>query len=144
MIDHLTANDIVHLNERIIRAHGGSFAPPENLREEDDLNALTDEAATDDYPKLTDKAAFYLHSIITREIFLDANESTALLAARTFVLLNGGVFHKKLKAVARNDRQIPENAAGKQEILLQLTQGVRSEAYSLDDLREWFRRNVRA
>jgi prophage maintenance system killer protein len=142
MIDHLTTNDIVHLNERIIRAHGGHFTPPENLREEEALNTLTDEAATDTYPRLADKAAFYLHAIITRKIFLDANESTALLAARTFVFLNGGVFHKKLKVVTQNGRQIPKDAVGNQDILLKLLAEVSSDSLSLDDLREWFGRNV--
>lgn len=142
MIDHLTTNDIVHLNERTIRAHGGSFTPPENLREEEALNTLTDEAATDNHPKLTDKAAFYLHAIISQKIFLDANERTALLASRTFILLNGGVFHKKLKVVTQNDRQIPEDAVGNQEIWLKLVAEVSSGMLVLDNLREWFRRNV--
>ena len=144
MIDHLTSNDIVHLNERTIRAHGGSFTPPENLREEEALNALTDEASSDNYPRLADKAAFYLHAIITRNVFLDANESTALLAARTFVFMNGGAFHKKLKVVTDNDRQIPEGAAGDQAILLKLLAEVSSGSLSLEDVREWFGRNVNA
>lgn len=142
MIDHLTSNDIVHLNERIIRAHGGTFKPPENLREEETLNSLTSEVATGNYPGLSDKAAFYLHAIIDRKIFLDANESTALLAARTFVFLNGGRFHKKLKVVTRNDRQIPENASGNQDILIKLVEETSSGSLVFDDLREWFGRNV--
>ncbi len=143
-MDHLTSNDIVHLNERTIRAYGGSFKPPENLREEEKLNTLANEATMDKHPKLSDKAAFYLHSIITRKVFLDANERTALLAARTFVFLNGGMFHKKLKVVTRNEHQIPGNAKGNQEILLNLIEEVSSGSLPLDDLREWFGRNVNA
>jgi prophage maintenance system killer protein len=142
MIDHLTTNDIVHLNERTIRAHGGAFAKPENLREEKRLNDITDEAATDSHLRLTDKAAFYLHSIITQEVFLNATERTALLAARTFVLLNGGVFHKKLKVANQNDKKIPKNADGNQEIWLKLVAQVSSGDLSLENLREWFGRNV--
>lgn len=144
MIDHLTSNDIVHLNERVIRVYGGTFTPPENLREEEVLNTISDEASSDRYPKLTDKAAFYLHAIITHEIFLDANERTALLAARTFVLLNGGMFHKKLKVVSKNGRQIPEDATGNQDLLLKLIEEISSGDLSIDGLREWFRRNVSA
>lgn len=142
MIDHLTANDIVHLNERTIRTHGGSFTQPENLRAEETLNELTNSAATDSHPRLTDKAAFYLYRIITQEIFLNANERTALLAARTFVLLNGGTFHKKLKVVNHDGKQIPENAAGNKEIWLSLIAQISSADLTLENLREWFGRNV--
>lgn len=142
MIDHLTANDIVHLNERTIRAHGGTFSSPENLREEETLNTLTEEASSDRHQKLAGKAAFYLHAIIAQEIFLDANDRTALLAVRTFILLNDGVFHKKLKVVSQNDKKIPKNAAGNEEIWLQLVAQTSSGDLSLENLQEWFRRNV--
>lgn len=142
MIDYLTTNDVVHLNERVIRAYGGSFTPPENLREEETLNALTETVQSGEYRKPADKAAVYFHAIISKEIFLDANERTALLAARTFLVLNGGVFHKKLKAVARNERQIPKNGKGNQEIWLNLIAETKAGRLEADDLREWFGRNV--
>ncbi|TXF90619.1 hypothetical protein FUA23_05865 [Neolewinella aurantiaca] len=142
MTDHLTANDIVHMNERCIRAYGGTFTPPENLSDEEVLNKVVEEAAAEQLQKPASKAAFYFHAIITRKAFLDANESTALLASRTFILLNGGSFHKKLKVVAQNEQQIPENAAGNQQIWLRLVAQTSSGALSLENLEEWFSRNT--
>jgi death-on-curing protein len=141
MTNHLTANDIVHLNERTIRTHGGTFTPPENLADEEALATLTDLAATPEFPTLADKAALYFYTIITQQLFRDANERTALLAARMVVLLNGGSFHKKLKKVTVEERDIPGTGQGT-DIWTALTKEVSTATISQPDLREWFARNT--
>lgn len=141
MIDYLTQADLAHLNERTIKAHGGTFKPPENLADEEILTALIDAIATDDFPRLADKAAAYFHGIITQQPFLEANERTALLAARTFVLLNGGTFHKKLKAVEVARRRIPAEGNGR-EIWLFLAVETKSRQVALAACQEFFRRNI--
>lgn len=142
MIDYLTQADLAHLNERTIKAHGGHFAAPDNLTDEDTLTALIDEVATEIYPRLADKAAAYFHGIITKEIFKDANGRTALLAARTFVLLNGGVFHKKLKAVEVDGRRVPAEGNGR-EIWFYLVHEVVSGEMTTKELQEWMEKNTR-
>lgn len=142
MTDYLTQADLAHLNERTIKAHGGHFAPPENIANEEALIALLDEVATDAFPRLADKTAAYFHGIITQKIFQDANDRTALLAARTFVLLNGGAFHKKLKAVEISGRRVPSEGNGR-EIWIFLVQESAVGKLSLPNVQEWFRSNTR-
>ncbi|SEQ85822.1 type II toxin-antitoxin system death-on-curing family toxin [Neolewinella agarilytica] len=142
MIDYLNENDLAHLNERTIKAHGGQFEGPDNLANQDSLTALLEEIAADGLPHLGDKAAAYMYGIISQHIFLDANPRTALLAARTFVRLNGGTFHKKLKVVEYNGQQVPAHAKDRAAIWRQLTMEITSGALSLDACREWFRRNT--
>jgi len=142
MTDYLTQADLAHLNERTIKAHGGHFEAPENLADEAALIALLDTTASDDFPRLADKAAAYFHGIIAQNIFQDANERTALLAARTFVLLNGGAFHKKLKAVEIERRRVPAEGNGR-EIWLYLVQETASGILPLAYAQEWFGRNTR-
>jgi len=142
MIDYLTRTDLVHLNERTIKTHGGHFEAPENLADEETLIALLDAICTDDFPHLSDKAAAYFHGIITNKVFQDANARTALLAARTFVLLNGGAFHKKLKAVEADGRRVPAEGNGR-EMWLLLVNGVVSEEITVKELQEWMKKNIR-
>lgn len=142
MMDYLTENDLAHLNERTIKAHGGQFAAPDNLADQDALTALLEEIAAEGLPHLGDKAATCLHGIISQNIFLDANPRTALLAARTFVRLNGGSFHKKLKLVEHDGQQIPAQGKGNTAIWWQLIREVANGDISLDACREWFRRNT--
>ena len=142
MIDYLTENDLVHLNERTIISHGGQFEAPDNLADQDALTTLLEEIAADGFPHLGDKAAAYMYGIINQHIFLDANPRTGLLAARTFVRLNGGTFHKKLKVVEYNGQQIPAHAEDRAAIWSQLSIEITSGALSLDACREWFRRNM--
>lgn len=142
MIDYLTENDLVHLNERTIKTHGGQFMAPDNITDRDVLAALLEEISADDLPGFSDKAAAYMQGIISRKIFHDANPRTALLAARTFIRLNGGKFHKKLKIVEQDGQPVPSQAKGNAAIWWQLTTGVASGNISLDACREWFRRNI--
>jgi len=142
MIDYLTENDLAHLNERTTKAHGGQFEAPDNLADRDALTALLEEIATDRLPQLGDKAGAYLFGLANGSLFKDANPRTALLAARPFVRLNGGTFHKKLKVVEYDGQKIPSFGKGNAGIWWQLTTEVGSGTISLDACREWFRRNV--
>jgi len=142
MIDYLTENDLAHLNERTIKAHGGQFEAPDNLADQDELTTLLEEIATDELPQLGDKAAAYLFGLATGSLFKDANPRTALLAARTFVRLNGGSFHKKLKIVEQDGKQVPAQGKGNSAVWWQLTTEVASGETSLIACREWFRRNI--
>jgi|GEM_PF-1498291 len=143
MTDHLTRADLAHLNERTIRAHGGTFTAPENLADEAALTTLLDTVASDDLSRLADKAAAYFYGIINIRVFQDANGRTALLAARTFVLLNGGIFHKKLKAVEVDERRIPAEGNGR-EIWFSMTTETSHNHLSPDDCRAWFAANLTA
>lgn len=142
MIDYLNESDLSHLNERTIKAHGGIFEPPENIADREALTALLEEITSETFPKIGDKAAAYLHGIITRDLFLDANARTGLLAARTFVWLNDGAFHRKLKVVDYEGSRVPAEGKGTNNILYHLVREVAAGAISLPACQEWFRRNI--
>ena len=147
MIDFLTENDIVHINERTARAHGGKFEPPTNYLHEEALVYLVEAAGSEVfgapmYPSPSDKAAHYMFSIISNHVFQDGNKRTGLQAARTFVQLNGGAFHKKLKAVEVDGRRVPSEGKGTKDIWFYLTMEMAAGAVSLEETREWFKRNT--
>ncbi|MFT7121377.1 MAG: prophage maintenance system killer protein [Neolewinella sp.] len=143
MIDYLNGNDIVHINERTIRAHGGKFEAPHNLVDEEALAPIVESIANQSFNHLGDAAAAYLFQIIRHQPFLQANERTALQAARTFVHLNGGAFHKKIKAVEVDGRRVPSEGNGR-EIWVKLVLEVRDGSVSLENLIEFMSRNIRA
>lgn len=141
MINYLNGNDIVHINERTIRAHGGKFEAPHNLVDEEALAPIVESIANQGFNHLGDAAAAYLFQVIRHQPFLQANERTALQAARTFVHLNGGTFHKKIKAVEVDGRRVPSEGNGR-EIWVYLAKEVASEELSLEVCEEFFRRNI--
>lgn len=144
MIDYLTQNDLVHINERTLKAHGGIFNPPHNIWEgtEEKVAAIIESINSGPDKNLANIAARYFYEMLEQGFFMTANERTALLAARLFLFLNGGKFHRKLKAVEFQGQRIPASGNSTTDIWIRLVSEAESKEISLPACQEWFRRNV--
>ena len=78
------------------------------------------------YPSIHDKAAVYMHSIISNHVFQDGNKRTGLEAALLFLELNNHRINPNLN----NDA------------LYDFTMQVADGSLSLDEVREWFHTNI--
>lgn len=141
MMDFLSANDLVHLNERACRTLSIKFYAPDEATEAR-LATMVDRLETTGSNQLADKAAGYFHDLLTTTYFASATRATALLAARTFVELNGGSFHKKLKVITSGGADVPAKGVPAQDIWLNLVAEVADGEISPPALEEWFRRNT--
>lgn len=75
----LTKEDIILINQRTIVKHGGNFVPPFNLLNPSSLDYLVEAVNVSIfgqpmYPSLSDKAAYYMHSIIANHVFQYGNK----------------------------------------------------------------------
>ncbi len=120
--------------------HGGNFVPPSNFLKEESLDYLI-EAATAEmfgkklYPEITDVAALYFHSIISNHIFQDGNKRTGLLAALTFLNLNGfQIIEKRSVESLIHDLNY--------DFTYDFTLNTAAGKISLDECRAWFKKNV--
>lgn len=90
MIKHLSTEDVLLLHHLSIEKAGGSHG----LRDPGLLDAAVHRpqatfAGADLYPTLFEKAGALCHSLIKNHAFVDGNKRTSLLAAMTFLELNG-------------------------------------------------------
>lgn len=127
----LEKTDIIRINQRTIKAHGGNFIPPSNLLKEQPLDYVIEVVQSEMfgmplYPEIYDKAGVYLFNIIANHIFTDGNKRTGLEAALAFLKLNKYQIRLDLK----ND------------ILLAFVIKVASGESNLDECREWFKENI--
>lgn len=87
---YLTTEDVLLLHHLSIEKSGGSH----ELRDAGLLDAAVHRpqatfAGEDLYPTVFDKAGALCHSLIKNHAFVDGNKRTSLLAAMTFLELNG-------------------------------------------------------
>jgi death-on-curing protein len=93
MVTYLTSDQIIRLNKRTAEVHGGSFVPPHNLLHQDSLLYIIEAVEAEMfgqqmYQTVPDKAALYMHSIISNHVFQDGNKRTGLGAALAFCEIN--------------------------------------------------------
>ena len=116
---------IIAIHHRQIAEHGGT----EGLRDEGLLSSALARpqnlfAYGDPSPDLAALAAAYAFGIARDHPFLDGNKRTALIAARTFLLLNG------VNLKASQDEKVL--------IFLQLAEGLLTE----EELADWIRNRI--
>jgi len=116
---------IIAIHHRQMAEHGG----PEGLRDEGLLSSALARpqnlfAYGDPSPDLAALAAAYAFGIARDHPFLDGNKRTALIAARTFLLLNG------VNLKASQDEKVL--------IFLQLAEGLLTE----EKLADWIRNRI--
>lgn len=129
----LSKEAIILINRRTIERHGGNFVPPFNLLNGSSLDYLVEavDASLFDqpmYPSLSDKAAYYMHSIIANHVFQDGNKRTGLGAALVFLSLNETMLRDNLD-VEKNEVQFPNEA------LFDITIKVASSQIDLEELK---------
>lgn len=121
----LLEETIIAIHHRQIAEHGGS----EGLRDEGLLSSALARpqnlfAYSKPSPDLAALAAAYAFGIVRNHPFLDGNKRTGLIAARTFLLLNG------VDLKASQDEKVL--------ILLQLAEGVLTQ----EELADWIRNRI--
>ena len=89
-----TARQVCEVNRRMIEEFGGSFVPPNNVRNLDALEYILGSVRFSIfgrimYASLKEKAAAIAHHIISRHIFHDGNKRTAIHIAWEFLRSNG-------------------------------------------------------
>ena len=130
-MEYLEKADIILINKKTIEAHGGNFMPPSNLLKEQPLDYVIDVVQSEMfgaplYPEIYDKAGVYLFNIISNHIFTDGNKRTGLAAAISFLNFNGDRMRKDWG----------------NEVVLAFVLKVASGESSLDECREWFKKNI--
>jgi death on curing protein len=88
-----TIEQICDVNRRMITAFGGTFLPPQNLRNGASLEHTLTLIAHPvfgqiPYPSLHEKAAILMHHMITGHVFFDGNKRTAVHMAWEFLRSN--------------------------------------------------------
>ena len=127
----LTKIDIVHINYRTVKVHGGNFIEPHNFLHESNLDYIIEIIDAEMfgeplYPNLSDKASIYFYNIICNHIFSDGNKRTGLEAASAFLKLNR---HRLRKSMKHSD-------------LYDFVVSVASGQKTLEECREWFKNNI--
>ena len=127
----LTKTDIIVINYKTVKAHGGNYVPPYNFLHEDNLDYIVDIIEAEMfgaplYPTIADKRSVYFYNIICNHIFSDGNKRTGLEAA---VLFLGGNYHQ-LRSSLKNSE------------LFDFVTSVASGQVTLDECRAWFKDNI--
>lgn len=124
-MDYLTPEQVLFIHYRLIEETGGchgigdlallqsAIARPESTYGGDDL-----------YPDLLTKAASLMHSLIKNHPFIDGNKRTAITAAAIFLVRKG------YEITASNEE------------LEGFTLKVASEHVELEEISDWFGRNI--
>lgn len=115
------------IHQRQIAEHGGT----PGLRDEGLLKSALARphnrlAYSEQYPDFAQLAASYAHGIARNHPFIDGNKRTALIAARTFLLLNGRDFE-----ASQEDKYLT---------FMRLAEGAISEG----QLADWIRQNLKS
>jgi death-on-curing protein len=127
----LTKNDIIVINYKTVKAHGGNYIPPYNFLHEANLDYIIDIVDAEMfgeplYPNIADKASIYFYNIICNHIFSDGNKRTGLQAALLFLGANNHAL--------RHDMTNTE--------LFDFVTSVASGQLTLDDCRLWFQTHI--
>ena len=124
MTHYLTLEEIIYLNEQIIKASGGH----PGIRDFGLLHAAVERPKAsfgnkDLYTNLFAKAAALVHSLILNHSFVDGNKRTALAAMTRFLETN----NTTLKAT--------------NEVLVKLALTIEKKKYSIKSLGLWIKRH---
>lgn len=124
---YLTKKEIIFVNERTVKIHGGQYLKPFNFLNEGPLDYLVDIVSADlfgapIYPKISDKAGVYMFNLITNHIFQDGNKRTGLEIAILFLDMNG----------YRIDKKLPKDS------IYDFTIKVASGLSTLEECQSWF------
>ena len=127
----LTKADIIVINYKTVKAHGGNYVPPYNFLHEDNLDYIVDIIEAEMfgaplYPTIADKASVYFYNIICNHIFSDGNKRTGLEAAVLFL----GANYYQLRESLKNSE------------LFDFVTSVASCQVTLDECRAWFKDNI--
>ena len=127
----LTKADIIVINYKTVKAHGGNYVPPYNFLHEDNLDYIVDIIEAEMfgaplYPTIADKASVYFYNIICNHIFSDGNKRTGLEAAILFL----GSNYYQLRGSLKNSE------------LFDFVTSVASGQVTLDECRAWFKDNI--
>ena len=104
----LTKTDIIVINYKTVKAHGGNYVPPYNFLHEANLDYIIDIIEAEMfgeplYPEISDKASIYFYNIICNHIFSDGNKRTGLETAVLFLGANG---HQLSESLANIDLSV--------------------------------------
>jgi len=147
-MEFLTKEDIVLINRKTIKKHGGHFVPLFNFLNEPPLDYLVDavQAKMFDkplYPEIYEKAGVYMFNIISNHVFQDGNKRTGLGAALLFLRLNDFSLSHNLKKISTSkENTIPEKGESNNEILIEFTLEVAAGIISLEECQKWFKENI--
>jgi death-on-curing family protein len=105
-IQYLSVEDICEINKAAIRMYGGFVDRAGILRINNSLDYLVDAVRCSVfgktlYPRIPDKASFYLYHIIRSQPFYDGNKRTGMLTCRVFLLVNEWDYQPKLTTEER-------------------------------------------
>lgn len=139
--------EIITINKMTIDRHSGSFTPPANIKNEESFEYLIDAASAKMfgqpiYSSISDKAGFYMYSIITRHVFWDGAKRTGLESALLFLAYNGFELIDKLQKVNVNGKTVPEEGKTSNEILTNFALEVASSKLKEDEVQYWFEKNI--
>lgn len=151
---YLTKKVFLIINKRTVEKHGGNFTPPSNFLHEDSLDYLIEAVNAEMfgeelYPTISDKAGFFMFSVISNHIFQDGNKRTGLGAALLFLRLNDCRLRKDLQNVdgiiedllsIDNPSKIEVNPT--RQVLANFTLGVASGKIDLKGCQKWFAKNI--
>ena len=127
----LTKNDIIVINYKTVKVHGGNYVPPYNFLHEANLDYIVDIVDAEMfgeplYPSISDKASVYFYNVICNHIFSDGNKRTGLESAVFFL--------------GENDFRL-RRSLGETE-LFDFVTSVASGQLTLDECRLWFKNNI--
>jgi death on curing protein len=127
----ISKENVIRINARTIKAHGGNFVPPHNFLHESNLDyiiEIIDAKMFGEplYPNVWDKAAVYFYNIICNHIFSDGNKRTGLEAMLLFLSVNG---YRLSKSLAHDD-------------LLNFVIEVASGQKTLEACQDWIKNNI--
>ncbi len=128
-MEYLTKDDLTNINFMTIEHVGGNFVPPKNFLHEENLDYLLEAVQAEMfgaplYPEIYQKAGIYMFNVICNHIFQDGNKRTGLEASLLFLQLNG------YDLVVDDDK------------LINFTLSVASGECSLDEVQDWFKKNI--
>jgi death-on-curing protein len=146
-MNFLTKEDIIVINRKTVKHHGGNFVEPCNFLHEENLDYLVEVVQAEAfgqplYPSLSDKAALYMHNIICNHIFQDGNKRTGLEAAILFVRMNGNNLKQQLEVINIGHKSVPKIGKTNYEVLYNFTIEVASGELTLEECQAWFAKNI--
>ena len=144
-MEYLTRKDIPIINEMTIQQHGGQYLPPENLLNPDRLEYVQEAVSAvmfgeELYPTLADKAAVYLHAIVSGHVFQDGNKRTGYESAQLFLKLNGYKLAAEIPVTV--GVQLDATVSSSQMGIYTFVTAVASGLLELDEVRAWFTENT--
>jgi len=146
-MEYLKFEDFVLINRLTVKQHGGNFTPPYNLLKPESLKYVEEAVnakvfGSEMYPRIYEKAGFYLFSVTNSHIFQDGNKRTGLEAALLFLRLNGYRLKDNLTQIKYNSRQIPSKGKTNNQVLFNFVIETASGNLNLKECSHWFKANI--